>query len=80
MIAYVFVGPQDLPKVARWIARAVKRLRLMASEIKAESGWDDLLQETQEIHKEIRENKDFVQKNLRSVQEEIDDAEKSALS
>ena len=79
MIAYVFVGPQDLPKVARWLGRIVKRTRLLISEIKAESGWDELLQETKELHTEIKstinENKDLVQKSFRGVQEEVNDVQ-----
>ena len=77
VIAYVFVGPQDLPKVARWLGRIVKRTRLLISEIKTESGCDELLQESQELHTEInstiKENKDLVQKSFRGVQEEVDD-------
>ena len=80
MIAYVFVGPQDLPKVARWLGRIVKRTRLLISEIKTESGWNELLQETQELHTEIndtlKENKDLVQKGFRGVQEEVNDVRK----
>ena len=95
VIAYIFVGPQDLPKVARWLGRIVKRTRLLISEIKTESGWNELLQETQELYTEIngtiKENKDLVQKSFSGVQEEfrdvqqelsknIDEAEKSTLS
>ena len=80
MVAYVFVGPQDLPKVARWLGRIVKRTRLLISEIKAESGWDELLQETQELHTEINstitENKNLVQKSFRDVKEEVNDVQK----
>ena len=50
---------------------------LLISEIKTESGWDELLQESQELHTEInstiKENKDLVQKSFRGVQEEVDD-------
>ena len=69
-----------MPKVARWLGRIVKRTRLLISEIKTESGWNELLQETQELHTEIndtlKENKDLVQKSFRGVQEEVNDVRK----
>ena len=79
IIAYVFVGPQDLPKIARWLGRMIRRARILISEIKTESGWDDLLQETQELHTEInmtiKDNKDLVQKSISGVKEEINDVQ-----
>ena len=57
IIAYVFVGPQDLPKVARWFGRIVKRARALISEVKKESGWEQLVNETEDVRKELKENK-----------------------
>ena len=53
IIAYVIVGPKDLPKVARWLARLVKSVRRMIREVKAEVGWDDLMSDTEDIRQEI---------------------------
>ena len=55
IIAYVIVGPKDLPKVARWLARMVKRARQLIKEIKAEVGWDEMLQETEDVRKDINQ-------------------------
>ena len=39
------VGPKDLPKVARWLGRMVKKIRLLIREVKQETGWDELEKE-----------------------------------
>ncbi len=53
VIAYVFVGPKDLPKVARWLGRMVKKLRQLIREVKDEVGWDEMMNETEDIRKDI---------------------------
>ncbi|MBQ9196615.1 MAG: twin-arginine translocase subunit TatB [Clostridia bacterium] len=53
VIAYVIVGPKDLPKVARWLARLVKSARRMIRELKAEVGWDDMMRETEDVRTDI---------------------------
>ncbi|MBQ7543649.1 MAG: twin-arginine translocase TatA/TatE family subunit [Synergistaceae bacterium] len=45
LIAFVVVGPKDLPKVARWLARLVRRFRSLAKEVRAELQLDDLERE-----------------------------------
>lgn len=45
LVAFLVVGPKDLPKVARWIARQVKKLRKLIREIKRDTGWDELAAE-----------------------------------
>ena len=42
LVAFLVVGPKDLPKVARWLGRTVKKSRRLLNEIKKESGWDEL--------------------------------------
>ena len=54
LIAFLVVGPKDLPKVARWLARTVKSIRRMIRELKEEVGWDELTQETGSIREEIQ--------------------------
>ena len=34
LVAFLVVGPKDLPKVARWLGRAVKKSRRLLNEIK----------------------------------------------
>ncbi len=55
IIAYVIVGPKDLPKVARWLARMVKRARQLIREIREESGWDDMMAETSDVRRDIED-------------------------
>lgn len=73
IIAYVFVGPQDLPKVARWFGRIVKRARALISEVKKESGWEQLVNETEDVRKELKENNRTVQEALHSVKKDFND-------
>ena len=42
LVAFVIVGPQDLPKVVRFLGRNVRKLKLLLREIKQESGWNDI--------------------------------------
>lgn len=53
VIAYVIVGPKDLPKVARWLARLVRSARRMIREIKQEVGWDEMISETSDIRQDV---------------------------
>lgn len=53
IIAFLVVGPKDLPKVARWIARQVKKARAMLRELKAETGWDELTRDLEETKRDI---------------------------
>ena len=73
VIAYVFVGPKDLPKVARWLGRMVKKLRQLLKEVKDEVGWDEMMNETEDIRKDIDQTvKDAdVTKDLRDAAKEL---------
>ena len=53
VIAYVIVGPKDLPKVARWLGRMVRKARQLIREIKNEVGWDEMMSETEDVRKDI---------------------------
>ena len=53
LIAFLVVGPKDLPKVARWLGRLVKKARQLIREVKQEVGWDELTEETQSIRQDI---------------------------
>lgn len=73
VIAYLVVGPKDLPKVARWLGRMVKRARLMVQELKQEIGWEDLEREAtavkQDIDQTVKEND--VTADIRSVSSDL---------
>ena len=79
VIAYVFVGPEDLPNVARWLGRVIKRIRLLLREIKEDTGLQEVITETREMRKDINEaikDNDIV-KNLREAQGELNDVNKA---
>ena len=69
IIAYVFVGPKDLPKIAKWLGNAVKRTRSFIRDVKKESGFDDMMNEinvTEEINNldtEINETVNEIKQN-----------------
>lgn len=53
LIAFLVVGPKDLPKVARWIARMIKKLRAYVTQLKDELGWDELADDAKETKKQV---------------------------
>ena len=70
LIAFLVVGPKDLPKVARWLGRMTGKLRQTIREIKRETGWYDL-------EKELKDTRDSV-KDLKKdldIRPELKDAE-----
>ena len=73
VIAYVFVGPEDLPKVARWLGRAVRKIRLLIRELRQDTGIDEVIEETKTLRRDIdsavRDND--ITRDLREVHEEL---------
>ncbi len=62
LIAFVIVGPQDLPRVVRWLGKGLRKTRQLVAELKAESGLGDLEAEIRDIKKEagaIRQDADI---------------------
>ena len=55
LIAFVVVGPKDLPKIARALGRFVRYVRKMIEEVKRESGLDDVEQELKTMERKIDE-------------------------
>ena len=73
VIAYVIVGPKDLPRVARWLGRMVKRARQLIRELKQEVGWDEMMNETADIRKDLESTvKDAdISAELKDAQKEL---------
>ena len=73
VIAYVFVGPEDLPKVARWLGRAVRKIRLLIRELRQDTGIDEVIEETRTLRRDIdsavRDN--TITRELHGVHEEL---------
>jgi len=55
LIAFVVVGPKDLPKIARALGRFVKYIRKMIEEVKRESGLDEVENELKTMERKIDE-------------------------
>ncbi len=54
VVAFLVVGPKDLPKVARWIARQLKNLKKLIRDIKKETGWDEFAKEFRDTAEDIK--------------------------
>ena len=53
LIAFVVVGPKDLPKIARALGRFVRYIRNMIEEVKRESGLDEVESELKNMGRDI---------------------------
>nr|MBR4281437.1 twin-arginine translocase TatA/TatE family subunit [Clostridia bacterium] len=53
-VAFLVVGPKDLPKVARWLARQIKSLKKIIREIKKETGWDEFAKEFKDVADDVK--------------------------
>lgn len=53
-VAFLIVGPQDLPKVARWLARQIKSIKKLVREVKRETGWDEFAREFKDITDDVK--------------------------
>ena len=73
LIAFLVVGPKDLPRVARWLGRLVRKMRLLIREVRKETGWDDLEKEYRSTQTDVRETVSGLKKDL-DVTSEMKDA------
>ena len=78
IIAFVVVGPQDLPRVARALGRFVRYVRSMIEEIKRESGFDEVADELKGVSRELKGVGRDLEKDLKGVGKELEDSVKSA--
>ncbi|MCR5291068.1 MAG: twin-arginine translocase TatA/TatE family subunit [Treponema sp.] len=70
-IAFIIVGPQDLPKVAKTVVRLMRKLRALMAELKAESGWDDMIKEIDEVKTTATEPLKSAEKEIMALGEDI---------
>ena len=88
-VAFVVVGPKDLPKVVRWIARQFKNIKKLWRQVKDAIGWDELTKEIQDttdtiqsvardadISGEIQKSADDLRAVYEGVQENVAQASK----
>lgn len=55
VVAFVIVGPDDLPKVAVWLGKQLRKLRLILRDIKTETGLDEVEKEVAQIKNDVRQ-------------------------
>jgi sec-independent protein translocase protein TatB len=55
VVAMALVGPGDLPKVTRWIARVFKSMRTMVKSLTAELSLEEDIRRVKEAGKELKE-------------------------
>ena len=83
LVAFLVVGPKDLPKVARWLGRCVRKARQLIRAVKQEIGWEELPEETKAIKQDLDQTiKDSdITADIRSASNDfkksVDDARKS---
>lgn len=79
LIAFVVVGPEDLPKVAVWLGRMVRRIRSLIRELKAESGWNEIEREINDTKREIDSDMRKLQSDM-NITRELDDTSQEITS
>ncbi len=55
LIAFLVVGPKDLPKVGRALGRFVRQAKAMVEEVKREAGVDEVEADLKRMEKEAKE-------------------------
>ena len=64
LIAFLVVGPKDLPRVARWLGRMVRKARALVREVKKETGWDELEKEYKDTRSDVNRTVSDLKKDL----------------
>lgn len=80
LVAFVIVGPRDLPKVARALGRGVKWVKNFIREFQEETGLDEAVDEfkktSRDLEKTFREADPTPE--LKKAQKDVEDAVKAA--
>ena len=73
LIAFVVVGPKDLPKIARALGRFVRYIKAMVEEVKRETGIDELTEEFKAVERDVKKTADSVdpRRELQKTQLEV---------
>ena len=82
LIAFVVVGPKDLPRIGRALGRFVKYIRNMIEEVKREAGLDEVEKEIKTMERTIDEGvraadiRPELQKTQLSINKELKETKK----
>ena len=77
LVAFIIVGPKDLPKVARALGRFVRWLRDMFNDFKEEMGLDDTIDDLKAMEKDVKET---LRKAENTVNQALSEAKEAAES
>ena len=78
VVAFLIVGPKDLPKVARAIARLIRYVKDLLAQFQEETGLDEVMKDLKSTGQEVKATlKDAdIRKEIKDVQKEIKDVQK----
>ena len=73
LIAFVVVGPKDLPKIARALGRFVRYIKAMVEEVKRETGIDEIADEFKAVGQDLKKTAQSVdpRKDLQKAQLDV---------
>ncbi len=79
LIAFVVVGPNDLPKIARALGRFVRYIRQMIEEVKRETGFDEVADELKGVERDVKQTLKSadIRPDLQKTQQDINKEFKS---
>lgn len=84
LLAFIVVGPSDLPKVARQVAKAYKQLKNLVKDITAEINLEQELAEIKDLKKDMdkmiqqADPVNLAKKEVDDISKSIREAEKEA--
>ena len=84
LVAFVIVGPKDLPKVARALGRGVRHVKRWIDEFKEETGLDEAIDEFNKTSRDLERTfkeadpRQDLKKARDDVKSALDDASKAA--
>ena len=80
LVAFVIVGPRDLPKIAGALGRGVRSVKKFMREFQEETGFSEVVDEfkrtSRDLEKTVRENDPSIE--LKQAQKEVEQAVLSA--
>ena len=84
LVAFVIVGPKDLPKVAAALGRGVRTVKRLVREFKDETGLGDVVDEFKKTSRDLEKTfrdadpTQDLKKAQKDVEDALDSAEKAA--
>lgn len=73
-IAFVVVGPEDMPKIGRALGKGVRMLRSLINEVRKESGFDEVDEAVKDIRRDLRDisREADIRRDIDKVRKEAD--------